>query len=114
MASIIKRLVGPVQVATGPTTQYTVPANTKARARHVHISNPSASIVTITITIGADAAGTRLLSAYSVPANTDATTKGVVDFYWDEPLEPGEIITTSAGTNNILVLTIGGEERPIG
>jgi len=114
MASIIKRLHGPAQVSNAAATKYTAPAATKARIRHVHISNPSASAVTFTLSIGADAVALRLYDAYSVPANTDTATRGVIDHYWDVALEPAEIVQAFAGTNNILTLTIGGEERPLG
>lgn len=108
MASILKRLFGPLQISNAATTRYTVPASTKALIRHVRISNPSGSPVTFTMTIGADAAAVRLYDAFSIAANT------IRDDWMHQPLEAAEIVQTNAGTNNILVVSVGGEERPIG
>ena len=108
MARTPKRLFGPLQVSNAVTTRYTVPALTKTIIRHVHISNPSASAVLFTLSIGADAAGTRLYDAFSIPANS------VRDDYWYQPVETTEIIQTNAGTNNILVITCNGDELTLG
>jgi hypothetical protein len=108
------RIVGPAQVATGPTTVYTVPANTKTILRHLHISNPSASAVTLTISIGADAAGTRLVGAYSIPGAGAGIVNSQQDWYWYIPMEETEILQLSAGTNNILTITIGADVCTLG
>lgn len=114
MARIPKRLYGPVAVATGPATVYTVPAVTKTIVRHIHVSNPSGSPVTLTLSIGADGAGTRLLSAFSIPAAAAGVTNSVQDIFWYQPMEAAEILTLSAGTNNILIITINGDEIVLG
>ena len=114
MARIPKRLYGPALVATGPATVYTVPALTKTIIRHIHVSNPSASPVTLTASIGADAAGTRLLGAYSIPAAAAGVTGSVVDFFYYQVMDAAEILTLSAGTNNILNITINGDEIVLG
>jgi hypothetical protein len=114
MARTPKRLVGPALIATGPTTVYTVPASTKTILRHLHIQNPSASAVTYTLSIGADAAGTRLFSAFSIPAAAVGVTDSVRDHYWYQVMDAGEIITVSAGTNNILTITVSGDELTLG
>lgn len=108
MARYLASLYGPAQVATGPTTVYTVPAARSALMRHIHLSNPSGSAVTFTMSIGADAAGTRIFGALSIAANTVADYWGM----WFMPT--GTVVTVSAGTNNILVLTINGEETLLG
>jgi len=108
MPRIALRLAGPAQVATGPATIYTVPANRKGILRHVHVQNPSGSAVTFTMSIGADAAGTRLFDAYSLGANQ------ILDHYCLYVLEETEIIQVAAGTNNVLVITIDGEESVLG
>lgn len=108
MARIPKRLAGPLQVANAATTRYTVPANTKTVVRHVHVSNPSGSAVTFTLTIGADAAAVRLFDAYSIAANT------VLDHFCYYVLEETEVMQTNAGTNNILVFTLDGDEIVLG
>jgi hypothetical protein len=114
MARTPKRLYGPAQVATGPATVYTVPALTKTIIRQLHISNPSASAVTITLSIGADAAATRLFSTFSIPAAAAGVTNSVQDFFWYQIMDAAEILTLSAGTNNILVIVINGDEITLG
>jgi hypothetical protein len=102
---IAKRMAGPAQVSNAAATKYTVAANRRGIIRHIHISNPSGSIVTFTMSIGADAAGTRIYDAFQVGANT------VIDAYCYYVLEAAEIIQAFAGTNNILTLTIDGDEE---
>lgn len=114
MARIPKRLAGPAQVATGPTTIYTVPALTKTVIRHIHLSNPSGSPVTFTLSIGADAAGTRLFGAYSIPAAAVGERESVKDFFLYQIMDAAEILTVSAGTNNILTITVNGDEIVLG
>lgn len=108
MPRIAKRLAGPAQVSNAAATKYTVPASTKTIVRHVHIQNPSASAVTFTMSIGADAAGTRLFDAYSIGAGT------VLDHFCYYVIDATEVIQALAGTNNILVLTIDGDEAVLG
>lgn len=103
------RLFGPAQVATGPTTLYTVPALTKAVVRHIHIQNPSGSPVTLTLSIGADAAAARLLDAFSIPAAAAGVTGNVLDIWCYYVLATAEVIQAAAGTNNILVITGNGD-----
>lgn len=108
MARIAKRLAGPAQVSNAAATKYTVPAVTKTIIRHIHIQNPSGSAVTFTLSIGADAAAVRLFDAYSIAANT------VLDHFCYYVLEAAEIVQALAGTNNILTLTIDGDEIVLG
>jgi hypothetical protein len=114
MARTPKRIVGPAQIATGPTTVYTVPALTKTIIRHLHVSNPSGSPVTLTLSIGADAAATRLFSTYSIPAAAAGVTDSVREIYWYQVMDAAEILTLSAGTNNILVISITADEITLG
>lgn len=114
MARIPKRLYGPAAVATGPATVYTVPALTKTVIRHIHVSNPSASPVTLTISVGADAAGTRFYSAYSIPAAAAGVTDSVREIFVYLIMDAAEILTLSAGTNNILVIIVNGDEIVLG
>lgn len=108
MPRIAKRLHGPAQVSNAAATKYTVPAVTKTIVRHVHIQNPSGSAVTFTMSIGADAAAVRLFDAYSIGANQ------ILDHFCYYVLEAAEIIQALAGTNNILVLTVDGDESVLG
>ena len=114
MPRTAKRLYGPAQIATGPTTVYTVPALTKTIIRQIHISNPSASPVTLTLSIGADAAATRLFSTFSIPAAAAGVTNSVQDFFWYQIMDAAEILTLSAGTTNVLVIVINGDEITLG
>ena len=108
MARIAKRLHGPAQVSNAAATKYTVPATTKTILRHVHIQNPSGAAVTFTMSIGTDAAALRLFDAYSIAAGA------IFDHFCYYVLEAAEIIQAFAGTNNILVLTIDGDEIVLG
>lgn len=102
--SLPKRFSGPAQVSNAAATKYTVPTGRIAVIRNIHIQNPSASAVTFTMSIGADAAGTRIFDAFSIPANS------VYDSFAPFVVNSAEIIQALAGTNNILTLTIDGEE----
>lgn len=108
MARIPTRLAGPAQVSNAAATKYTVPALTKTIVRHVHIQNPSGAAVTFTMSIGADAAGVRLFDAYSIAAGS------VLDHFCYYVMAVAEVIQAFAGTNNILVLTIDGDEIILG
>src|SRR5689334_19638463 len=104
MAQTAKRLAGPAQVSNSAATKYTVPASTVTVIRNIHVQNPSGSAVTFTLSIGSDAAGTRLYDAFSIPPTA------VYDAYGPFVLSAGEIIQAFAGTNNVLTLTISGTE----
>lgn len=108
MARTPKRLAGPAQVSNAAATKYTVPASTKTQVRHIHVQNPSGSAVTFTLSIGADAAGVRIFDAYSIAANS------ILDHFGIYVLDATEVIQAFAGTNNILTLTIDGDEITLG
>ena len=104
MARIAKRLHGPALVTDSAATKYTTPAATKTIVRHVHVQNPSASAVSFTLSLGADAAAARLFDAYSIPAY------GVLDHFCYYVLEATEVLQALASTTDVLVLTIDGDE----
>lgn len=108
MARIAKRLAGPALVTNAAATKYTCPALTKTIIRHVHIQNPSGAAVTFTMSIGADAAATRLFDVYSIAAGS------VLDHFCYYVVDAAEIVQAFAGTNNILTLTIDGDEIVLG
>lgn len=108
MPRIATRMAGPAQVSNAAATKYTAPATRKAIIRQVHISNPSGSAVTFTMSIGADAAGTRLFDAFSIPAGT------TYDWFGYAVVDSSEIVQAFAGTNNVLTLTIFGDESVLG
>lgn len=101
---IAKRMSGPALVSNAAATKYTVPASRRGIVRHVHVQNPSGSAVTFTMSIGADGAGTRLFDVFSIGAGQ------VLDHFCYYVLEAAEIIQAFAGTNNILTLTVDGDE----
>jgi hypothetical protein len=110
----VKRLAGPAQVSNAAATKYTCPAATIAVITHIHVQNPSGAPVTFTMSIGADAAGTRIFDAYSIPAAAAGVTNSVQDWWGPYTLTAAEIIQALAGTNNILTLTIDGYEITLG
>lgn len=114
MPRTAKRLYGPAQIASGPATVYTVPSLTKTIIRYIQLSNPSGSAVTFTMSIGADAAGTRLFATYSIPAAAAGVTDSVRQIWGYWVMDAAEILTLSAGTNNVLVIAVFGEEITLG
>lgn len=103
-----KRLAGPALITNAAVTKYTVPAGLNAVIRHIHVSNPSAAAVDFTLSIGADAAATRLFDGYPIAADS------VLDWYPIQPLAAAEIVQALAGTTNILTMTINGDENVAG
>lgn len=108
MAKTAKRLSGPALITNAVVTKYTAPALTKAVIRHIHVQNPSASSVDLTISIGADAAGTRIFDGFPIPADS------VYDHFGIYIVDAAEIVQAVAGTTNILTMTIDGEELTLG
>lgn len=104
MAKTPKRLHGPAQLSNSASTKYTVPGATTAVVRHIHVQNPSGSAVDFTLSIGANAAGTRIFDGLPIPADSERS------FWGPYTLVAAEVIQGLAGTNNILTLTIDGEE----
>lgn len=102
---IQKRMHGPAQVSNAAATKYTVAASRRGIIRHIHVQNPSLSAVTFTMSIGADAAATRIFDAFSIAAGA------ILDHFGIYAVEAAEIVQAFAGTNNILTLTIDGDEE---
>lgn len=107
MAKTAKRLYGPTALSTSAATKYTVPALTKTIIRHIHVSNTSAGAVTFTLSIGADATGTRLFDAYSIAAGA------VLDWFGYMVIDAAETIQALA-SNTVPILTIFGDELTLG
>lgn len=108
MTILKKRLAGPAQVTNSAATKYTVPAATTTVVRHVHVYNADTVACTFTMSIGSDAAGTRVFDAYSMAAGS------FLDHFCYYVLTATEIIQALAGTTNKLTLTIDGEEITLG
>lgn len=98
-----KRLYGPAALTTSAATKYTVPGATTAVVRHIHVQNPSGGAVTFTLSIGANAAGTRIFDALSIPATSERS------FWGPYTLTAAEVIQSLA-SSTALVLVIDGEE----
>ena len=114
MARTPTRLAGPAQVANTATTIYTVPASTKTIIRHIHVQNPSGSPVTFTLSIGTDAAAKRLFDAFSIPAEAAGVTSNIIDHWCYYVIEAAEVIQVNSGSNNILVITMDGDQLTLG
>lgn len=99
-----KRLYGPAQPGTVAATIYTTPVGKKTAIEFIQISNDTASTATITISITADGAATRILDAFPIPAH------GVFSQAYELSLAAGEIIQAFQGTSSALTVTINGTE----
>lgn len=104
MTDTAKRLGGPALVANSEGTLYTVPGVTTAILRNIHIVNTTATAATIKMSIGADAAGTRILGDLSIPANS------VYDWSCFLVMAAAETLRATGGTNNALTATVSGVE----
>ena len=104
MADTLKRLAGPSQLASSSTTVYTVPAATTTVLRNIRVVNTTAGAVTFTMSIGADAAGTRIYNAYSVAANDLYDWSGCI------VLGAAETLRAYASAATSLTLTVSGVE----
>lgn len=105
MAQTPKRLVGPAQLSATAATLYTVPSATKTVVRYIHVQNPTGGNIAFTLSIGTDAAGTRLYDAVAIAANS------AQDFFCYHVLEAAEVLQGFAGSASALVITIDGDER---
>lgn len=108
MARTPKRLHGPALVTNAAVTKYTVPALTKTVVRHIHVANPGPGALDFTLSIGADAAGTRLFDAHPIAED------GSIDHFGFYVLEVAEIIQAFASVTGQAVLVIDGEEITLG
>jgi len=105
--AIAKRLYGPAQLAAAAATIYTVPAGRVAVIRNIHIVNPTAGDLTFTISIGADAAATRIFSAQA------ALAEDCYDSFAPFVLNSGEVLQAWASAAASLTVTVDGEEELI-
>jgi hypothetical protein len=104
MADAAKRFHGPAQLTASAATLYTVPANTTAIVRYIRIANTTATDRTVTLSIGADAAATRIFSGTTVPAN------GSVDWSGFIPMTAAEIVQGLSSAATALTVVISGIE----
>jgi hypothetical protein len=102
MSYLNVRFSGPALLTNAAATKYTVPASSQATLKHIHVENPTVSAVTFTMSIGADAAGTRIYDVFSISAG------GVLDVFCMYVLAAGEIVQAFASTTNVMTLTLDG------
>ena len=97
------RFYGPAQPGTTAATLFTAPTAGSATIRHIRIANTTATAATITISVGADAAGKRIYDTFSVPAHGihDSGSMALV-------LANSETLQGLQGTASALTLTISG------
>jgi hypothetical protein len=113
MARTKSAIYGPALVATGPTTLFTAGASELIEVQLISVSNPTGAAVNLTLSVGADAAGTRILGTNTVaniPANTPTPVQIVGPIY----VPAGTVFTASASTNNVLNIKIDGIRHTIG
>jgi hypothetical protein len=102
------RMSGPALLTNAAATKYTAPAGTVAIIQHIHVENPTGTAATFTMSIGTDAAGTRVYDVFSIGAGQ------VLDTFCKYVLQPGEIVQALSGTNNVMTLTLDGQELTAG
>lgn len=102
------RLAGPAQLTASAATKYTVPSSTKTVVRHIHFYNADTVPRTVTLSIGSDAAGTRIYDAFSIAAGSQS------DNWCYYVLEAAEIIQALADVTLKVTLTIDGDELTLG
>ena len=103
MADVAKRLYGTAQPTTTAATVYDPPA-AGCVLKQVYIQNATGTSATMTISIGTDAAATRIMDAQSVPANGFL----IIDVWI--PLVDADIIQAKQGTTGACTLTLSGVE----
>ena len=104
MAGTPSRVFGPAQLTASAATKYTVPAGQRFDMSFVHFSNPTGSSATkFTMSIGADAAGTRIFDVFPLAAGT------TYDWYPNLlTLVAAEIIQMFADVSASIVVEING------
>ena len=109
MAGTIKRTVGPVALTNTLTTNVYNQSSALIYdvIRHIHIANKTAGAVTFSLWLGAtgaNAAGTELFNAVSIPANS------VYDWYGALKMTSTDFRVGGASAATSLTLTAEGEQ----
>lgn len=101
-----KNLIGPAAALTSSVTYYTSPAATNGIIRTIS-ANASTTSITLTISLGADAAGTRILAAQPLINANVFTLNG----WWVTAQNSANAIGGSSnGTGTQCVCSISGYE----
>jgi len=94
---------GPAVLTNVAATLFTSPAaGSKNIIRHIHFNNTDASARTVTVSIGANAVGTQIVSAKSIPAND------TLDMYGQWEVPASTIVQGLASVTSVVNITISG------
>jgi hypothetical protein len=104
-----KCLVETKHVENTQTTQYTAPTGTRTLIDKITVSNPSASPVTFAANVvvsGGSAGASNLVVSTTIAAGATELCSAVVGHV----LQPGDFVSTLAGTATALVFRMSGRE----
>lgn len=107
MAVTPLRLFGPANLPNTPEVLYSVPPVTKTVVNFIHVNNPTAVAVGLTISINSDGGSTRIYDSA-----TASFQPGATPIFCNHVLEAGETLQGFSSDPN-LVLTIDGEQRTL-
>lgn len=103
-----KRFYGPTAPnVTTAATLFTIAAGKKAIIEYIWAGNVTASAATLTLSIGVSATGTKILTAYSIPAN------GLFWMPCEFTMVAAEVMQGFQGTSAAINLIINGSETSI-
>lgn len=103
MPDTLKRLAGPLALTATSATIYTVPASTTTSLRNIHVVNTTAGSLNFTMSIGVDAAGTRIYDALVIPAKSALAWDGLMVLTTTETVR-------AYGSATGLTITLSGVE----
>lgn len=110
MTVTAKVLIDPLQVTNAQVTQYTAPVNTRTIIDKFTATNTSAAAATLTVNLvklaGAAGAANTVVSAKTVSPGECYTFPEIVGHI----LNPGDFISTLAGTTLVLTVRASGRE----
>lgn len=101
-------IYGPALLTNSAATKYTNTSGEITVVRFIHVHNTSASALTLTVSIGSDAAATRIFDAYPMAASE------VLDHWCEYPLTSTTILQAYASVNNQATITISGDLIQLG
>ena len=104
-----QRIVGPEQLAAAAATVFTVPTGMKAELRSVDLNNPSGSLRKVTLSVGTDAAATRVLELLDIPAGGSLNLRRGIN----HTLEAGETLQAYADSAGVVVATINANVEDV-
>jgi hypothetical protein len=105
MARIAVKELGTQQLTAVAATLYTVAANRRGIIRHIHFFNADVVARKVTVSLGVDAAATRIFDGFSIgPASG-------FDYYCFHVLNAADVIQGFADIAAKVTITAGGEEE---